>query len=141
MRPIKQIKASTISVLLRDSSSVSCFLKIGSESCNVSLRFDRDGAAKICGYPMSWGVYDCNLDYYDHDSPSYEELDEEGVQLDCPVYVSREVEIKILRKLQKDLEKQFSDPDWDDHCTDEYRTDVILQIENAIQLILQGEES
>lgn len=131
------IRASTMSVVMRDSKSVSCYVKIGKQDCNLTLRFDRDGVAMLCGYPMSWGVYNVNVDYYDYESPTYEEL-EIGEQLDAiehDVYVSRTDEVKILKKLQKCLELQFNDPDWSDHNTDEFRLECILQVENAINLI------
>lgn len=114
------IKASTLSVLLTNSTSVLCYVKIGRESCNLTLRFDRGEDAVLCGYPKQWAVHDFEED----------QIPEEELSFD--VYVSAQTEKKILSKLLKSLEEQFLDPMFIDHCSNEYREIAIRKIVNTI---------
>lgn len=134
----QRIQATTLSMILSDSDSVHCYLKIGRESCNVTLRFDQGPSARVCGYPMSWGVYDVNVEYYNYESPTYEDLESEGL-LDVPVYVSRETEEKILIKLKKSIEEQFADPFWKDHSTptEQRKTEILEKIQHRLETIFE----
>lgn len=125
-----KIKAQTLSVILPDSKSVHCYIELGGESCNVSLRFDRP-KAEVCGYPQAWGVYDTPVEQYNCESPLWEEAEDSG--LDMPkVYVSREIEATILQKLRASVVKQFKSKDWKDSCPPERQREIVKLINKAL---------
>lgn len=134
-----KIKAQTLSVILPDSKSVFCYIEVGGESCNVSLRFDR-AKAEICGYPQAWAVYDTPIEAYNCESPNWEELEFLG-ELDVsdsrqpPVYVSREIEATILEKLKASVAKQFKSKDWKDTCPKSRQTAILKLIDKALKVI------
>lgn len=109
MEQKRKIKASTLSVILEGSDSVHCYLQLEHTSCSLTLRFDQGDTAKLCGFPMDWGVHDCNVDYYNYDSPTYAELVQcDGVLDDGQPYISESDEKIILKQLKKSIENQFA---------------------------------
>lgn len=127
-----KIKAQTLSVLLKDSNSVSIYLKIGKHDCNLTLRFDRGSAVQLCGYPMEWAIHDVAIDYYNSDSPTYAEMrDHDGVD-GHEVYISPEIEQTILRQLAKSLQNQFKDPMFKDYLNEVEKKTALNKISRAI---------
>jgi hypothetical protein len=127
-----KIKAQTLSVILPDSNSVHCYLEIDGESCNVTLRFDCGDKATVCGYPMSWGVHDVNVDYYNPESPTYAELVQCDGVIDVPVYVSESVEKAILKKLRASVSRQFRSKDWNKSCPKKRQNQILKMLDNSL---------
>lgn len=123
-----------MSVLLTGSDSVSAYLRLGRQRedmenyANVRVRFDQGDAATVCGYPMAWGVWDVNVDYYDYDSPTYAEMEEKP-----EFYVDEEIEIKLLKACIRGIRRQCKDPMFIDSCSAEYREHCILKIKKRIE--------
>jgi hypothetical protein len=134
-----KVKASTMSVISKDSTSVSCFLEVGGESANITLRFDRGEVAQICGYPMDWGIHDVNIDYYDSESPTFADLKEADGLEEGTVYVSPETEVLILKKLKRSVERQFEDCSWMDHeLSLEFQLSILNKINAAVERLENG---
>ena len=136
---MKQIKASTMSVIMSDSTTVHCYLSVAGEDCNVTLRFDRGNKAVICGYPQTWDIHDVNVDLYDSESPTGADLYECDAIEDGRVYVSADDEAVILRKLKRSIEKQFNDFSWMDcELTLKFQLSILNKINNAVATLTQG---
>lgn len=131
----KTIKASTLSVILKGSDSVHCYLEVNGESCNVSLRFDRGQRAIICGYPQDWYVHDVEVEQYNCESPVGREAYECDALPSGAVYIDAVLEANILRKLKRCVSKQFMDPFWKDYSTPNARQkkSILAKIERAVQ--------
>ena len=141
-----KVKASTMSVLMaadKDGGIGSSIMvgvdvknagKSKGEYANLTLRFDRGEAAVLAGYPMEWGVYDVNVDYHDHDSPTYADVLDSGEDLPkgTKAYVSKETEIEIFKQLKKSLEKQFKDPMFKDHLGAKEQAQALKMMDAAI---------
>ena len=82
---------------------------------------------------MEWGVYDVNVDYYDHGSPTYEELDGH----DAEYYVDRYDEAEFLKGVINGIRRQRKDPMFADHCTDDYAKQCIERIKAKIRALKQ----
>ena len=127
-----RVYANTISVLFTGANSINCYVRLGRKRedltnyANVTVRFDRGAKAEVCGYPQSWGVYDCNVEYYNYDSPTFEELDGG----DSEYYVDRETEVNILKGCMRGIIRQYSDPMFKDNCSGEYRQECLNKILN-----------
>lgn len=128
------IKASTLSVIHAGAPSVLCYVAIGEESANLTLRFDRGNRATLCGYPQAWDVHDVNIDAYDHDSPTGEEMYSAHGDIDGQVYISKQTERAILHKLKKCVENQFVDIAWVESCPPlREKLAILNKIERAIR--------
>jgi len=140
-----KVNASTMSVLMpKDKegnlgSSVGAYVTIrnkgGAEEIgNLSLRFDQESWATLCGYPQDWGVWDTNVDPYDSDSMTIEDwLDSEGHLPDTfTAYVSKESEKEIFKQLKTSLEKQFNDPKWKDSLPDKAKKLALKMVDKSI---------
>jgi len=141
-----KIKASTMSVLMADKngklSSMGVFLGIrnkggAEETANLTLRFDQEKWATLCGYPGDWSVWDEQTDPYDSESMTMEEwLDNTDEFPESIVaYISRKTEKEIFRQLKASLENQFKDPKWEKYLTRKLRTQALQMIEKAIARI------
>lgn len=139
-----KIKASTMSVLMAGKSgkadtagvSVSIRNKGGAEEyANLTLRFDQEDYATLCGYPQDWAVWDEKTDHYDSESMTMEEwLDaDDGFPDHITAYVSRDSEKEILKQLKASVQKQFKDPRWKDTLDNKQQKLVITMIDKAIQ--------
>lgn len=126
----RDIDASTMSVILKDSDTVHCWISVAGEDANITLRFDRGPRAVICGYPQDWYVHDVENDPYNSESPTGREFYECGAIPDGSVYVDAGTELELLRILKRCVSKQFKDPDWKDCCPTPARKKSIL---NKIQ--------
>ena len=130
----KRIKATVLSVIMRDSDSCTVGLTVGDEYTNLTLRFDRGSSAELCGYPMNWGVHNVNVDYYDSSSPTYAELVEADGELeDGQVYISAEDEEWILKCLLQSIKKQFKKGEWLKECPTRSQSKFIRKLETAIK--------
>lgn len=135
-KPNKVI-ASTLSVLLSPKDSILCYLEINDESCNVSLRFE-DDKARIAGYPVSWKIWDERIE--GNEEYSYEDA-ENDPSIESPineiesitVYISRETEKNIFKKLKNSLKKQFEDEMFKDQLTDIQKEEAFNKIDQAIR--------
>jgi hypothetical protein len=139
---MSKIKASTISVILPDSESVSCYLDVNGESCNVTLRFDRGSEALICGYPQRWAIHNEDANPYGDSEVTYADLVlADGEELDGyhDLYISAETEIQILSKLKRSIERQFCDFSWMD-CRPSIKRqlEILTKIHNAIEALKGG---
>jgi len=127
------VKSLTLSVLMSENSSIICGLYINNEYCNVSLNFERD-QARILGYPMDWGVHDVNIDFFNSDSMTYQELaevDKESIA-NIPAYISKETEVEIFCQLKKSLKKQF---DFENVLTETQKESALDKIDSAIKFL------
>jgi hypothetical protein len=137
-----QIKASTLSVILEGSTSVHCYLKIGGDSSNVTLRLDRGDEAIICGYPQHVAVFDTYLEQFNYDSGTcysafeLQELDPKDFGYDY--YIGPEIEIEILNQLIKSLKKQFKNKMFLDSCSEVERNQALQKILKRIENLDSG---
>lgn len=119
-----RIKAQTLSVAMSGCTSILTGVTVGTEYVNLSLRFDRDGVAELCGYPEGWCLW------------SDGEYEDCGISQDFETtHIHVETELEIFKALGRDLNRQFNDPMWTDHLSETERVELLLQIENAIQLL------
>ncbi len=94
------VSASTLSVLMSEKDSVTCFVELNDESCNLTLRFE-DEKARLAGYPGAWKTWDENI--LGSEDQTYEDAENDGT-IDSFVdeiesmdaYVSRNTEKEIL---------------------------------------------
>lgn len=130
------ISAKTLAVLMKPHDSITCFVEIDEESCNVTLRLE-DDVAKIAGYPQTWRVWDESIPgdeentYEDAENdPELESMFDEIVSIDA--YVSRATEKEIFSQLKESLQKQFEDENFKDELTNSEKEEVFKKIDKAI---------
>ena len=130
-----KIKSNTLSVFQIDSKSILCGVEVNGNYCNISLRFDQGNEATLCGYSQNWAVHDENIEYYNYDSPTFEECENEGIgEFDREVYISRKIESKIFQQLKKQLKKQFDSKEWT-KIPKKRQNEVFKKIDKAIELL------
>jgi hypothetical protein len=131
------VKAQTLSVLQKPTDSITCYVELDSESCNLSLRFE-DDEAKLAGYPETWRTWDEKISSNDSDV-TYEDSENDG-SLDSMIdeiesinsYISRKTEIQIFSLLKKSLVKQFEDEMFKDVLRKDEQEEVLAKIDLAI---------
>lgn len=131
------VSASTLSVVQNTTDSVTCYVELDGESCNLTLRLD-DEAARLAGYPNSWRTWDELIP--GTEETTYEDAENDG-SIDSFVdeiesmdaYVSRETEKEIFSQLKKALQKQFEDEDFKDRLTAKEQSEVLAKIDLAIK--------
>lgn len=130
-------QASTLSVLLEGSKSIHMWVKVGKETCNVSVRFDQGDAATICGYPQQWILHDYHIEEFNSDSMLGKEYVEDiGYELEPgQVYIDEAIEIKILEAAIRGIRKQAKDPMFKDHATKEFRLKCIEACKRKIKAL------
>lgn len=141
-----KIKATTLSVIMARSKekempeSCNTYLSIrnkggAEETANLTLRFDQEEYATLCGYPRDFAVWDEHTDPYADESMTMEEWvdDTEDFPENIVAYISRESEKEIFKQLKVSIQKQFADPKWKDSLTDKARKKVLNMMDKAIQ--------
>lgn len=129
----KTIKATTLSVIMKDSETVHCYVRAHGEDCNLTLRFDRGAKAMLCGYPETWDIHDVNVDPYDSESPTGADLFECDAIRDGRTYISADDEREILKALKRSVARQFRDPMWAEYGVTKRRKEAILRkIQRAV---------
>lgn len=123
---MKHIRASILSVILKNESSALVYLKIGVESCNLTLRFDRGPIAELCGYPSHWTLWTDDIDNVYSDGTKTTQIEKKD-------------ECRIMRQLRRALVDQFSDSDWDNDRCDVTRRSILDQMTKAIANLTQDE--
>ena len=131
------VSATTLSVLLSATDSITCYVELDGESCNLTLRFDSDNA-RLAGYPDGWKTWDESIT--DGEELIYEDAEQDG-SIDSFVdeiesidaYVSRYTEKEIFNQLKKSLEKQFADEDLKDQLNAADKESVLEKLDTAIK--------
>lgn len=142
------VKADTMSVITKGETSVAICITLGPEVdddmsnyCNATLRLDRGHRAVVCGYPQNWAVWSEPIYTHDHDSPTGEEVFDDGnecfedyPELGYTHHVSRVDEYNILADLKRAIVKQFRDPMWRDHGVSiQDKLAVIQKLDEALR--------
>lgn len=130
------VSASTLSVLMSEKDSVTCYVELNDESCNLTLRLE-DEKARLAGYPDAWKTWDENI--LGSGDQTYEDAENDG-SIDSFVdeieffdaYVSRDTEKEIFTQLKKSLEKQFEDEMFKDQLTQAQKESALAKIDLAI---------
>jgi len=129
-----KIKADTLSVILKGSSTVCCGVSIDGNYTNLTLRFDRGLKAQLCGYPQTWNIHDVPVDQYDSSSPTGADLQEcDGIEDGGQPYISAQTEAEILAKLKRSVAAQFRSKDWSKHCPKREQQTILRKIGRAIE--------
>lgn len=131
------VSASTLSVVQNPEDSITCYLELGEESCNLTLRLEGE-KARLAGYPQTWRTWDENI--VGEGETTYEDAEHDG-SVDSFVdeieamdaYVSRETEKEIFAQLKKALQAQFEDVDFKDTLTPAQQESVLAKMDEAIK--------
>jgi hypothetical protein len=131
-----KVEAKTLSVVMNPQDSVTCYVQLDEESCNLTLRLE-DDVAKLAGYPQSWTVWD---EIIPGTSETYGEAEDDASidswvnEIESPdAYVSRKTENEILRQLIQSLKIQFLDEMFTDQLSSAQKESVFEKMNKAIQ--------
>ena len=132
------IKASTLSVLMNENDSITCYVEINEESCNVTLRLE-DDKARLAGFPADWKTWDEPIDPHSGNEYTYQDAENDATiesfvhEIESiDVYISRNIEKEIFNQLKQSLVKQFADEMFKDQLSSHQKELALAKIDLAV---------
>jgi hypothetical protein len=131
-----QTKATTLSVIMNDSKSVFCGVTLSNgEYFNLTARWDQGPAVALCGFPEYVKLHNEDVSQDPDCGITYADFIDLGSKLGTgEVYLSKQDESVILKKILSSIKKQFITKRWSDSTSSATKRAILKAFNVALKV-------